>query len=215
MKALLLADFYQGKKYLRSIFLIVVVFAVFVVATGGSTGSSLFFPFYAMLLAGLLSMSLLAYDEQSRWNEYALILPCTRRQQVSVKYADSLIGVAVVWVLFTAIFIALTIRGSYSWSDTVTFSSLMLAVGLIGPSILMPVVFRFGVTKGRMVYYVVIILVAGGGGAFMAVTGGDLSTVSLPSLPGWMAAVLPVVIGAVLFAASWALAIRWYEKREL
>lgn len=213
MKALLLADFYQAKKHCRGLLAIMVLFAAVTVIAQRGENLSLFFAVYAMLLSGIISMTLLAYDEQSKWNIYAQVLPFTRRQQVSAKYLDSLICVAAMWLVFTVVF--LTGVGRLGLNTTLVLVCLMPAVGLLPAAIILPVVFRCGVTKGRVVYIIVLIAVAGGGGALGSVSGGELSIPPLPALPDWLLIPLPVVVSAALYALSWALAIRWYEKREL
>ena len=215
MKALLLVDLYQAKKNGRTIVLIILVFSAITIFGSGIISAGLFFPLYAMLISGMISMTLLAYDEQSHWDVYAQILPCTRRDQVTVKYLDALIGVGCAWLLFAVIFAVMTVRGIGSWGDVPVMSGVLLAVGLLPSAILLPVVFRYGVTKGRIVYYIMIIAVAGCGGGLIAVVGDGSSLSSLPAMPGWLAAVVPAIVAVALFAASWALAVRWYEKREL
>ena len=215
MKALLLADFYQAKKYCRNLLLVVAIFAVFSVVTNRGEALNVFFAVYAMLLSGLISMNLLAYDAQSKWNIYAQTMPCTRRQQVSVKYLVSLICAIVVWLVFTVAFAVMAILGRSSLVDALALAAVLPAMGLLPAAILLPVVFRYGVTKGRVVYFVVIIAIAGTGGAIGAMAENITSLPLLPAIPGWLAAGLPLLVAAALFALSWRLAIRWYEKREL
>lgn len=215
MKALLLADFYQAKKYCRGLLLMMVVFGAITVIANRGEDLNLFFAVYAMLLAGIISMNLLAYDEQSRWNIFAQTMPCTRRQQVSEKYLVSLICAAAMWLVFAVVFAVSAILGYTSLENALIAISVMPALGLLPAAILLPVVFRYGVTKGRVVYILVIVAVAGGGGALGAVFGGEFVPPALPSLPGWLAAPLPLIVAAALFAASWQLATRLYEKREL
>ena len=218
MKALLLTDFYQGKKHCRSVLLIVVLFGGVTVFYAHAGVMNFFFPLYAMLMTGMMSMNLLAFDEQSHWNVYAQILPCTRRQQVSVKYLDSLVCVGIAWVLFTAVYAVIAIGGTYSAGEVLTLSAVMLMVGLISPTILLPTVFRYGVNKGRMVYFVLIIAAMGVGAGLMTVgslTGNALTLIPAIPLPGWVVVSALALIAAALFALSWRLSVRWYEKREL
>ena len=215
MKALLLADFYQAKKYSRNLLLVMAVFAVITVVINRSEGLNLFFPVYAMLMSSLVSMNLLAYDEQSKWNIYAQTMPFTRRQQVTVKYLDTLICAAAMWLVFTIVFAVMAVVRHGSLADVLVLSAVLPAMGLLPAAVLLPVVFRYGVTKGRIVYFIVIIVIAGTGGAIGAMAEDVTSLPALPAMPGWLMAVLPMVISAALYALSWALAIRWYEKREL
>ena len=213
MKALLLADWYQGKKYSRNILLAVVVFAAVSIFRAGTNNT--FFSLYAMLMAGIMSMNLLAYDEQSHWNIYAQIMPITRRQQVSGKYAISLVCTGAAWGLFAVIYTVMAIRGEYAWGTVLTVLAMLLAMGLLSPAILLPVVFRYGVTKGRVVYIIVLMATAAIGAGLMVGVSGQSAVPSVAALPGWMLPFLFLAVAFVLFALSWRLAIRWYEKREL
>ncbi len=72
MKALLLKDFYMMKKYCRSYLLVMIIFA----------GLSVFDPTWWMsslsllcLMAAMMPVTLLGYDERSHWNEYCAALP--------------------------------------------------------------------------------------------------------------------------------------------
>ena len=150
MKAVRLADFYQAKKYCRGLLLVMGVFGAITVSANRGENLNLFFAVYAMLLAGIISMNLLAYDEQSRWNIFAQTMPCTRRQQVSEKYLVSLICAAAMWLVFTVVFAGSAILGYTSLENALIVVSVMPALGLLPAAMLLPVVFRFGVTKGRV-----------------------------------------------------------------
>ena len=76
---------------------------------------------------------------------------------------------------------------------------------LLSSALTMPPLFKFGAQKGRIVFIGVV-------GIFCGLTAvldtPDLSGVSLPI------ALLPI-LAMVIFAASWLLSIRFYEKREI
>ena len=95
MSGLLKKDFYMACKYCRSYLLIVVVFLA--VSLFGNDNA--FMVFYPCLLAGMVPVNLLAYDENSKWHIYSGSLPCTRGQLVSVKYLVGLITQLSVLVL--------------------------------------------------------------------------------------------------------------------
>ena len=68
--------------------------------------------------------------------------------------------------------------------------------------------FKFGVEKGRLWYYATLILVGGASGASAGVAT-DFFNEGLPSYI-WII----FVFGVVIYALSWLLAIRFYQKRE-
>lgn len=69
-----------------------------------------------------------------------------------------------------------------------------------------PAMFKYGAVKGRTVFLTVVVLV-GAACAVLISTGGPEG--QMWSFP------LGLAIGLVIFAASWALSVKWFEQREL
>ena len=200
MKALLLKEFYVASRTCRSFLLVIVVF--FALSFFGR--NSQFFFLYPLTMVGMIPVTLLSYDERDGWDKYSLTLPCTRAQLVSAKYLIGLIFGGVVFLLVELLLlIGLSMGGNF---DFLSMSSALLLMGLLGPSILMPFVFKFGSEKGRIAYYFVIALIF----AVVAILAGMGFYVYLEGF-SW------VVIGAavLLYLGSWRLSIHFYEKREL
>ena len=82
MKGLLLKDWYMMKKYCRYYLFVSIGFIILSMMSSGN----MFFIFYPCLLAGMIPVNLLGYDERSRWTEYVGTLPYTKTQIVSAKY---------------------------------------------------------------------------------------------------------------------------------
>ena len=80
MKGLLLKDAYQAWYYAK----IVVVVAVVMMGVGviSIMNGANFFIVYAGFLLGMMPMTLLAYDQTSKFNEYSAALPATKEQLV-------------------------------------------------------------------------------------------------------------------------------------
>ena len=64
MKGLLLKDLYMSKHYFKMYFMVVVIFLI----VSGIGNDNMFFAIYPSMLAGIISVSLCAYDENSKWN---------------------------------------------------------------------------------------------------------------------------------------------------
>ena len=93
--------------------------------------------------------------------------------------------------------------------ELVQLAGLLPCFGLIAPAVMLPVTLRFGVEKGRLVYYFFIGLFVAAGLVFSK----RMLGVSAAIGSGGVAAML---LGTLLiFAASWLLSRRLYEKREL
>ena len=90
MKGLLLKDAYQIWHYAKG----VIVAAVVMMGAGVVTimNGANFFIVYAGFLMGMMPMTLLAYDQASKFSEYSAALPATKEQLVGCKYIVGLCG---------------------------------------------------------------------------------------------------------------------------
>lgn len=203
MKGLLLKDFYMTAKTCKSYLFVILIF----LALSFFGNDSQFFILYPLLMMSLIPVTLLSYDERDGWDKYSLTLPCTRAQLVSVKYLTGLAFGGLTYLLSEAVLAArFLLAGSFVWGEYLALSSALLLLGLLGPSLLMPFVFKFGSEKGRLAYYFVIALLF----AVVAILAGLGFYVYLEGF-SWL------VIAAVvlLYLGSWRLSIFFYEKREL
>ena len=213
MKALLLVDLYQlgiNFKFYAGFLVVALGFTAF--SNGDNLGT--FFPMYAVLMRSMMGMSLLQLDETSRWNVCAQTLPCTRRDQVTGKYAVTLACFGGTWVPFVLLYAALAALGRMTWQMMAVQTAMLLIVGLLAPALSLPALFRWGSAKGRVIYIATVILMAAGVGGTVAGFF-SLSNIDLPELSLPLIAALAVLVPIALFIGSWALSVRWYEKREL
>lgn len=208
MKGLILKDLYMAKKYFRSFLLLIVLFLVMALIDQGN----LFFVFYPCLLSGMIPVTLLAYDEQAKWDVYAGTLPVTRAQVVSAKY---LIGILAQVAVILLVAVSQGIRNAVThwmpWGEYLDMIYMLVFISGFASSITLPFMFKLGVEKGRMAYYVMIGVVAGGSAMLSGIFAERGGAMQLPTL-------LPPVMaltGVGILALSWRLSIRFYEKREL
>ena len=207
MKGLLIKDFYMIGKYCRSMVMILVIF----LAVSVLNPASMFFSLYPSLLCGMIPVTLLSYDERSRWAQYCGALPYDRKTIVGGKYlvgvvmvaAATLLSITVIAVRFAAA------KTPMAGMEVLSLAELMCAGGLFAPAVCLPFMFRFGVEKGRVAYYGVIVVFFGACAALTSVGSGEaVAAVS------WGSHVI-LLVAAVLFALSWALSVTLYRKREL
>lgn len=207
MKGLLLKDFYLMIHYCRAFLLMILLFAG--IAVVGD--ESMFFILYPCLIAGMISMTLYSYDEREKWTAYAGTLPYTKAQLVSAKYGMGLIANMLILVL-VAITQAVRMIGnaSFSLNEYLLLLVLAAATGLIGPTILMPFVFRYGAEKGRIMYYIVIGVCCAASTSLLNVD----RTITFRVLG--IREIACIGLGAVLlYAMSWMLSIACCKKREI
>ena len=205
MIGLLRKDLYMTWAYCRSFLLILAVF----LGVGLVNGENSFFAVYPMILGMMLPASILSYDERFKWHVACDALPVSRAQAVSAKYILTLLLVGLVFVL-TMLAQGIRLYRLGTPGELWELPGMLLPIGLVGPAVLLPVIFRLGVEKGRIFYYLLVGLVAV---AAVAFSSGQtpVNPTAQVQLPG-----IALVLGSlVLFALSWGLSIVLYQRREL
>ncbi len=193
-------------QYGKSYILMVVIFFALSMANGTQSVSGVMWLLYPVFLLASLPASLLNADEKDGWMMYCDTLPVTRRQIVTVKYIACAVLAAAVTLLAMA---AAVLRGQTDplyREQVASMLPLMPMTGLAAPALMFPAMFKYGAVKGRTVFLAVVVLM----GACCAV----LVTTGEPEGQAWSFP-LGLVIGLAIFAASWALSVKWFEQREL
>lgn len=208
MKALIYKDFLAIWKYCRIYLLMCAAFllmSVFVEEYG-------FLQMYPVIFMGMLVNTLIAYDERDKWDRQVLTMPITRKQYVTAKYLTGLLLQLTVLTLTAAAHaIQLGLEGTFSWDSFGMDMAVMVVVASAAPSLVLPFIFKNGSEKGRMAYLIVV------GTVFAMAAAGAVVLKKLDLLSAPMEIPVPAVVAAgaaLLYPASWALSVRWYEKRE-
>lgn len=209
MKGLLLKDGYQTVSQMKTMYLTV---AVVLVVWMFSTSDSYAFPIsYAAIFLGVLPVNLLGYDQNSGWVEYSLTLPVSKKVLVAEKYLVGLLCAAASVVIGGLFVVVLSLRKGVALDGTALFfvgngvNTILLMNGIS-----LPLMYRFGAEKARMIY----ILTFAGFGALIA-GGGALvdefqTNGRFQASIGLGAALFVVVL--VLYVLSWRLSVAWYGK---
>lgn len=209
MKGLLLKDGYQTVSQMKTMYLTV---AVVLVVWMFSTSDSYAFPIsYAAIFLGVLPVNLLGYDQNSGWVEYSLTLPVSKKVLVAEKYLVGLLCAAASVVIGGLFVGVLSLRKGAALDGTALFfvgngvNTILLMNGIS-----LPLMYRFGAEKARMIY----ILTFAGFGALIA-GGGALvdefqTNGRFQASIGLGAALFVVVL--VLYVLSWRLSVAWYGK---
>lgn len=203
MKGLLRKELYCIWRCCRPVLLIVLVFTLISPWSRGNVMILL----YPLLFAGLLPMTLLSYDERDHWESFTCGLPLSRAALVSSKYLMAL-GMELTALLPLLLVQILVER--LGPQDILDLLGLALLLGLLPSAILLPVIFRFGVSKGRLVYYVIIGLFC----SLCFTVIGEWDRGFVPQLP-FGSSLLPFLLPPLAFGLSWLLSIHFYQKRDL
>ncbi len=208
MKGLLVKDFTLLFKACKSILIIIAVFFV-IIPFSDSYG---FLNYYVIILAAMIPVTLVAYDEKEKWDLYFQTLPVSKSDYVSAKYLTGLILEGIVFLVLVVLR-----RLSYSnTNDLLAYASFLFILGTVFLSVNLPVVFKFGSVKGRIVNIVLIIIVFALSFIGMELGSASLETVlnvisgkyNMPLFSGVIAATLLLVV-------SWIMSVAIYKKKEI
>ncbi len=231
MKTMLLADFITTRKYLVQQCVLSVAIGLFV---GIANHSALLASnMLVVMLFVMLSISLLALDEQNGWQRFRLTLPVSRKQVVMGRYV-SLLGVAIlslgVCLLTAAIMLGVgsaapgvvvvdeLVEGLAGAASLIVGSAVALClVTLLAMSISLPAMFRFGMTKATRFLPALCLLLFCIAVMLSAQYAAEVEAL-LNALPTWVfgpagLALLAVAVLAI-YAASCAVSVKLYEKRD-
>ena len=205
MIGLLKKDLYVADKTSRLLLVLALVFSM--VPAMGSFGST-----YAMMLALMIPLNSIAYDERSKWDRYAAMLPYKMWQMVWSKYL-----LAYLFTLLAGAIIVLgavvrgRITGSLDWMETLEMTILVGISALFCTALGLPALYRFGSEKGRLA---MILIMGVGVGIALGITGILGEVPELPELPLPVAALLLAALAVAVTYVSFRLSVHFYRRRQ-
>lgn len=201
MSALVRKDCFVLWKQLKTYIFIILVITVF----NGNFGNV-----FIVVWAAMMPFTAMAYDERSKWDQLAAAMPYSVRDIVLGKYALGWLcmGAAALFAMMTQL--VLTVLHVPTAALDPAGNLLGLCASACVLAITLPVMFRFGVERGRLVMFLMIFLVCGTAGAVSSIAV-DIGDGAL-RFPPLAIAVLPIA-AAVLTAVSVPLSMRMYQKR--
>ena len=205
MKGLLLKDWYQVKTNMWMMYLTVLaVLAIWILST---SGDSSFAVNYSAVFLGIMPAYLLSYDHASGWTEYSFALPLSKELQVAEKYLIGLFCAAAAVVIGGLFVTVIPLRtGTAPDKDVLSLLAGSVCAILLINGIMLPLYYRFGAEKARMLY----MLMFAGMGA--ALGGGMVLMDAVPEPDAAIAIVGVLAAVLVLYALSWRVSVAWYGK---
>lgn len=211
MKGLLIKDAILIRKYCKFHFIISLIFFIISLVGSSVKTSNINFVYYAVAMVSIIPITISAYDEQSKWNFYEAALPLSRKQIVLEKYILTVFIVIPVSVIYTVILFA--VKGGDLSKALLTFA-IMLLFSLISPSVILPIIYKFGYLKGRIINLIIIALIMAMA-SVLAITSTNEEQINLSVLLGGGFTQLFLLAAAVIiFVLSGTISVSIYEKKE-
>lgn len=202
MKGLFLKDLYNLKQQGKFLLFFLIIWGGFSIVSRSLD----FFSGAICLLSVTIPISAYAYDERAKWDAYCLTMPTSRKQIAFSKY---LLGLATLLFGFTLCFVFIGFAKGFALQS---FFPLLIVAGfaVIVLSIMLPLLFKFGTEKGRILLMIVCFVPM-----VLAFASQSLSKLTIP--PEFLAMLPFLFILAVIliFIDSILLSFCIYQKKEL
>lgn len=148
MKGLLLKDYFTLLKQLRFYLVFLMIFTII----PNMNLSSI-----AIVYAAMLPITVIAYDERSKWDQLAAMMPYSKRELVFSKYLLGYIGVALFSIITLVLQVAVGLIGKNGFSTEQGMTIFVTAAAaLVLLAINLPFMFWLGVERGRVVFMIII-----------------------------------------------------------
>lgn len=168
------------------------------------------------LIGIMLFISTFSYDDFNNWNHYALTFPNGRGNVVKAKYIASIVLTVILSVVSLTIGIGMVYIKTNVINIEEIFSSLIgsMLSSVIIISLLYPIIFKFGATKGRIILFTVVFGIAG---IFSIIAQFiDFTTAQnlINSLNSYILIMIPI-ISVVMLSISYLISNKIYQNKEL
>lgn len=203
MKSLLLLDWYTLWKQLKLFLFFIVFYAAISLA-----GQSYSFLGFSVLFLCMMPYYLLQLNDSTRVDALLLLMPVGRQTVVAERYVTALLSAACALPIFLA-------AGLVMGGEAVALLALQLAAGLLVLALLLPLAYKFGATKSRMLMLVMLALFFSTSGIISGLLTEDngLPEIAIDHWVGILARfALPAAL--VLLGVSYLVSLRIYQTRE-
>lgn len=143
MKGLIIKDFKMMRH--ESIIPLIVPSVFFIISL--IEHNSMYFSCFSVMMFALVPTLNIANDEKYKWDKYEAILPIKKEIIVLEKYIMVFIFVLPIIAIEALLFYFVK---SYSADEILNLISSMLLFGLITPSLILPIYYKFGYNIGRI-----------------------------------------------------------------
>ena len=157
MTGLIWKDFMVSKRTVKAYLGIMIFYAALTVM--GMFSVTFVTAFVSVMLI-MLPISAFAYDEQAKWDRYAMSLPMGRSRVVGARYLFTLLIVlgSLAFALLAGVAVAVTGKGDLM--EVLVSALTTLAAGLLIADVLLPLCYKVGPERARPYLYALVFIPA-------------------------------------------------------
>lgn len=214
IKGLILKDVLNLKSYKRTLLFLVVLYAIMGIY---NENILTFIPVFFPLCLGMAGISSFSYDNIAKSDAYILALPTTKKHIVRSRY----LYISLMTLLGVVLGITTCIALQYFRNTTlieieeIIYSSIGALIGMtLLQAFQLPIIYKYGIEKGRLIQMIIVLLVVLGATAFMIE-----STISIPNemidILAQYGFAIAIIITLTLYAISYKISVGIYSKKEI
>ena len=209
MKGLIIKDLLSTKNNLTILGIILIIDII--MALNGDNSLTFLPPFMSVMMG----LSTFSYDEYNKWDAYAITLPKGRENVVKAKYIMTLLLVlsTSLLVLILSCLMSLISKGNLNIEENLGLMFGSIIGTLLVVALMYPLIFKYGIEKGRLIIFVLVFGIAIGGGFLLNFF--DLSSVGtfLNNFGNYLIYFLIVII-ILIIGASYFISRKIYLKKD-
>lgn len=157
MTGLIWKDFMVSKRTVKAYLGIMIFYAALTVM--GMFSVTFVTAFVSVMLI-MLPISAFAYDEQAKWDRYAMSLPIGRSRVVGARYLFTLLIVLVSLAFALLSGVAVAVTGKGDLMEVLVSALTTLAAGLLIADVLLPLCYKVGPERARPYLYALVFIPA-------------------------------------------------------
>jgi len=208
MKSLILHNYYTVKKE------IVFSLFIFALAFGAFLRTENLYIFYGIVIL-LISNSTLSgslyKDAISKWNQFQITMPLSRKDVVSSHYLGNILSVLIGIVLNVILVSVSAILGTIAWEDITTIiGTFLMGIGVTFFSGGINCLLFYNLGKSKSEFFGIIPLALASGTLAIFIVVGTSFGFTLN-----VASALYLAVSAILFGLSYFISLRIYAKKDL
>ena len=221
MKGLLVKEFLGCRSFLRIYIFIIAICIIPLAITGDGEFSGGFAIGICTFIGAMLCFTSFAYDAANHWDQFVLTLPYTRKQIVGSKYVFSLLMIGIGMGAGLALNLVFAAAGlAVIDMEVATVTAALVFLACLFLSIVIPLIYKLGVEKSRIVVVVIFLIPCmifiafsstvenGMEGAVIGLKNASQGVVPLLT---WL---LPL-IGVAALAVSYFISVRVFGRKEM
>lgn len=215
MRGLILKDLLCLRKGLISILVVLGIYIA--LAFAGAWDISFMAGFLSVVIT-LLPTNCFFYDAAAKWDVYARTLPVRRGAVVAARYCTALLlWAAGLAALLVAGLLAGELERMGDWETYARTAAVCLALPLLMNAVMLPLIYRFGAERARIVFYGVLGALVLLAWVLFTILGGEefLERLDRSAPSPALTALVLLAAALVLLALSFLLSVRFYQKKEL